>query len=227
MGSKRIKKTLAVFVVLIVIAAAAALALTRSPDYLAGLALRFMFRPDDHLKKELVQEVGREKADELLKEFQNTGSGATAKPGNLSGALLDAVSRVQLEEKGVVGDAQYGIYSSIVGKYQTEFSSIQADYEQRINSLVGSAKQDYRQAGGKNLSSARELFEQYKASGEALEADCDQHFNGVLSAMEAELQENGLPTVAVTYAKSAYIVMKDNYREEILGKALEAVQKSK
>lgn len=227
MCSKNIKRITTAAVILIVIAAVAALALTRYPDYLAGAALRFMLRPDNNLKKQLVQEVGREKADELLKEFQNAGSGAAAKPGDFSAALQNVFSKVQLEEKDGIENVQHDAYSSIMEKYQAVLSSQQGEYEQKLNNLVSSARQEYRQAGSKNPSAARELFEKYKASGEALEADCDKRFNASLSDMEAELRANNLPTGAVAYARSAYIVMKDNYREEMLNKALEAVQRSR
>lgn len=225
--NKNINKITAAAIILIVIAAVAALALTRSPGYLTDVVLRFMLRPDNNLKKQLVQEVGREKANELLREFQNAESGAVAKPVDFSKVLQKAILKAQLEEKGGVENAQYDAYNNIIEKYQAELSSLQVDYEQKLNTLVTSAKQEYRQLGNKNLSGVRELFEKYKASGEALEADCDLRFNASLSAMEAELRANSLSTGAVAYARSAYIVMKDNYREEILNKALEAVQRSK
>ncbi|MDD4334875.1 MAG: hypothetical protein PHY77_04630 [Desulfotomaculaceae bacterium] len=227
MRSKNIKRITAAAVALIVIAAVTALALTYSPDYLAGVALRSMLKPDDNQKKQLVQEVGREKADELLKGLQSAGSGSVAKPGDFLGALKNAFSKAQLEENGDIDNAQYDAYSSIIDKYQAILDSQQGEYEQKINALVGSARQEYRQAGSKKPLAARELFEKYKTSGEALEADCDRQFSDSLSAMEAELRANNLPTGAVAYFRSAYIVMKDNHREEILNKVLGAVQKNK
>ncbi|OQA06873.1 MAG: hypothetical protein BWY65_02070 [Firmicutes bacterium ADurb.Bin373] len=225
-SKKSIKRITAAAVVL-VIAGVAALALTRYPDYLAGVALRFMLKPDDSVKQQLVQEVGREKAEELLKEIQNASSGVAAKPGDFLGALENVISKTRLEEKDGAENVQYEAYSSIMEKYQAEFGSLQEGYVQELNALVGSAKQEYRQAVSKNPGAARELFERYKASGEALEAECDQRFNASLSAMEAELRANNLPTEAVLYARSAYIVMKENYRDEILNKALGSLQRSK
>jgi hypothetical protein len=210
-----------------VIAQAAALVLIYSPDYLAGIALRFMLKPDHNMEELLVQEVGREKADEMLKEIRGAQSGAPAKPGDFSAALHNVFSKTQLEEKKGLEKAQYDQYSSIMFKYQTELSGIQGEYEQKLNDLVGSLKQEYRQEGSKNPVSVRKLAEKYRATGQALEANCDQRFNDCLSAMEMELKANNLPTGAVANARSAYIVMKDNYREEILNKAMEVVRGNK
>ncbi|MEG3070158.1 MAG: hypothetical protein RQM92_04370 [Candidatus Syntrophopropionicum ammoniitolerans] len=103
-------------------------------------------------------------------------------------------------------------------------SGIQGEYEGELNSLIGAARDEYRQSGG-SLAEARDLLAKYRATGEALEADCDQRFNAILAEMEAELQTNNLPTGAVAYARSAYIVMKDNYRDEMLGRAFAALGK--
>ncbi len=224
MHSKNIKKITVAAVAFIVIAQALALVLIYSPDYFTGAALRFMLRPDNSLEKLLVQEVGREKADELLKGSQGAGSSAPAKPDAFSEALQNVFSKAQLEEKDGLEKAQYDEYSSIMNKYQVELSGIQGEYEQKLNALVGSAKQEYRQEGSKNLLSLRKMAEKYKASGQALEADCDQRFNTSLSAMEMELKANNLPTGAVVNARSTYIVMKNNYRKEIMNKALEVVR---
>lgn len=227
MHSKNIKKITVVAVAFIVIAQAMALVLIYSPDYLAGAALRFMLKPDNSLEKLLVQEVGREKADELLKGSQGAGSGAPAKPGAFSEALQNIFSKAQLEEKDGLEKAQYDEYSSIMNKYQVELSGIQGEFEQKLNALVSSAKQEYRQEGSKNLLALKNMVEKYKASGQALEADCDQRFNASLSAMETELRANNLPTGAVVNARSTYIVMKNNYREDILNKVLEVVKRNK
>lgn len=225
MRSKNIKTITVAAVAFIVIAQAFALVLFYSPNYLMSTGLRFMLKPDRSAEKQLVQEVGRQRADELLKGGSPAAdSGVPAKPGAFTGTLSDIFSKAQMEGKSGLEKAQYDEYSNIMNKYQVELSNIQGEFEQKLNALVSSAKQEYRQGESKNLLSLMKMAEKYKASGQALEADCDQRFNNTLAAMEMELTANNLPTEAVVSARSSYVIMKNNYRRELLNKAMEVVR---
>lgn len=225
MRNKGLKRfTVAIIVLILIAVGGTALAVVYSPDYVAQMALRHIFKPDNHLKQELVQEVGREKAEEMLQEFRSLIPGGTTAPGDFSAALQAVLARAQSQEKDVAGYTNYDAYGPIVEKYRARLSGIQGEYEGELNSLIGAARNEYRQSGG-SLAEARDLFARYRAKGEALEADCDQRFNAILAEMEAELRANNLPTGAVAYARSAYIVMKDNYRDEMLGRAFAALGK--
>lgn len=207
----------------VLIGPAAALAVFYSPGYFAGLALDLILGPGEGVEIQLPGEP--EQPGVQQGEGQHPGDpspgGAAAPERGASPAEPLAVALA--EQKDKLEPDRYSRYNRILSKYHAEFSAQQAEFEQELNGLLGSALQEYRQ-GGKNRSELLKMADRYLAAGKGLEASSDSRFYASLAAMEAALKAESLPTGVVEQAQSSYQNLKSARRQQLINKARAALR---
>lgn len=105
-------------------------------------------------------------------------------------------------------------------KYRPQFLGLQAEYESKLNRLLGSALAEYKQVkSSRSNTSLRQLAKKYISAGQALEAESDGQFYALLANMENELGAAGLPTTLTDQLRANYIRLKNERRKQILSMA--------
>lgn len=110
---------------------------------------------------------------------------------------------------------------SIKEKYIPAFTALEGQADAKINALIGRAKTEYtdKKANGEGIDFGY-FYNKYMAAAEGLEANTDSIFNGVLAAVEKDLEANGFDKSYAKSFKDEYEATKKARRDSILSKAL-------
>jgi len=107
------------------------------------------------------------------------------------------------------------LYKSIVTKYYDVLTTLQQEYETKINDLVESGYEEYKSGEVSILS----LASKYLSLGSKLESESDKKVNALLKDMEKELKDNNLDTSIVKEVKDYYNYLKSLRRSQLMSKA--------
>lgn len=102
-------------------------------------------------------------------------------------------------------------YDSIVSRYMSRLTSLEASAHQKANSLMEQAKAEYEANKNNPDFSASALYEKYLSIAEGIEAQIDGQVSSILSSLESELSSNGYDTSAVDDLYSQYESAKGLY----------------
>lgn len=110
---------------------------------------------------------------------------------------------------------------SIKEKYIPAFTALEGQADAKINALIGRAKTEYtnKKVNGEGIDFGY-FYNKYMAAAEGLEANTDTIFNGVLAAVEKDLEANGFDKSYAKSFKDEYEATKKARRDSILSKAL-------
>lgn len=110
---------------------------------------------------------------------------------------------------------------SITERYNKEFMSLQSDFENNLNGLIGLAYTEYTSGTRSNS----QLASKYLDQGVALEKSADSKFYALLKSYEEELKKNSYDTSIVKEVENYYESFKKDRKSELVSKGMEIVQK--
>ncbi|MEK3978660.1 hypothetical protein MKY37_06130 [Psychrobacillus sp. FSL K6-2836] len=143
----------------------------------------------------------------------STDSNDTSTTEGSAGSTTPPVSSGSSQTEPTVG--------SIKEKYIPAFTALEGQADAKINALIGRAKTEYtnKKANGEGIDFGY-FYNKYMAAAEGLEANTDTIFNGVLAAVEKDLEANGFDKSYAKSFKDEYEATKKARRDSILSKAL-------
>jgi len=103
-------------------------------------------------------------------------------------------------------------------KYESKFMLLQDVGLSRLDLLVSTATQEYKEGKESGSLNRSELAKKYLQAGTTLEKNMDNQFYSLLSQMEGELKENNLPTDLVKTYEEIYENAKSSKRAELFAK---------
>lgn len=111
--------------------------------------------------------------------------------------------------------------ASIKGNYEPTLNNLQGQVDGKINSLIGRAKSEYssKKANGESIDYGY-FYNKYMSAAKSLEAQTDAVFDGVVRALERDLQANGYDKSYAQSVRDEYAATKKARRESILSKAV-------
>lgn len=119
------------------------------------------------------------------------------------------------------GSANKPTVAEIKNKYAPTFNALEVQAEQKLNSLIGRAKAEYKakKANGESIDFGY-FYNKYSGAAKNLEANTDAIFHGVLTAVEKDLSANGYATEYAQSFKDEYNATKKSRRDAIISKAM-------
>lgn len=134
-----------------------------------------------------------------------TGKGSASKPASNPG-------------KQEAGKPKQSV-AVIKSKYVPTFDALEGQADAKLNALIGRAKNEYttKKANGEKIDYGY-FFNKYSGAAGELESRTDAVFNGVLKAVERDLENNGFDKA---YAKSfaeQYNAQKKSRKESLMKK---------
>jgi hypothetical protein len=115
---------------------------------------------------------------------------------------------------------------SIIEKYRPTFESLQAQANIKIDSLVSTAITEYKEnlANGESNPFAY-YYRKYNLAAKRLEAQTDETFNYIYSAMQDDLEKHGFDPDEAKSIKDDYETTKNERETALINKAKEALLK--
>jgi hypothetical protein len=110
----------------------------------------------------------------------------------------------------------------IKNNYRPVFESLQSQANSRLSTLIGHAESEYhtKKANGEKVRVGY-FVSKYKSAGENLEANTDQAFNIIYSALQQDLKKNGFKAKEASEFKTKYENEKDALRDSLFSKVKE------
>ncbi|MHC8514326.1 hypothetical protein [Sporosarcina sp. ITBMC105] len=117
--------------------------------------------------------------------------------------------------------AQKPTVAAIKDKYRPAFQALEAQAESKLNALVGRAKVEYigKKENGEKIDYGY-FYNKYTSAAAELEGRTDSVFNGVLKAVQKDLEKNGYDK---SYAQSfldEYNASKKSRKESLMNKVI-------
>ncbi|WP_433745001.1 hypothetical protein [Falsibacillus pallidus] len=114
--------------------------------------------------------------------------------------------------------------AAIKQKYRPSFESLESQANDKINSLIGRAFDEFKtkRAKGESISFGY-FYQKYKGAGDELESKTDSAFNIIYKALQSDLKKNGFSTSHAEDFKKQYEDAKNARRAALLKKAKEAL----
>ncbi|GKV66237.1 MULTISPECIES: hypothetical protein [unclassified Sporosarcina] len=111
--------------------------------------------------------------------------------------------------------------ASIKGRYEPTLNNLQGQVDGKLNSLIGRAKSEYsaKKANGEGIDFGY-FYNKYMSAANGLEAQTDAVFEGVVGALERDLQANGYDKSYSQSVRDEYAAKKKASRESLLNKAM-------
>lgn len=111
--------------------------------------------------------------------------------------------------------------ADIKNKYTPSFQALESQANGKLNALVGRAQSEYnaKKANGESIDVGY-FYNKYYGAANALEAQTDAVFQGVLSAVEQDLAANGYSTSYAESFANEYNATKKARKDSLLNKAL-------
>ncbi|MDW0116317.1 hypothetical protein QTL97_05180 [Sporosarcina thermotolerans] len=140
------------------------------------------------------------------KPNSNTGSTSTSKPN--TGSLT-------------AGPGAKVTVASIKEKYNPAFAALEGQAEDKLNALIGRAKNEYstKKNNGEKIDYGY-FYNKYMSAATELEGRTDSVFNGVLKAIEKDLEKNGYDKSYAKSFKNEYDAQKKIRKESLMKKAV-------
>ncbi|MGD6855665.1 hypothetical protein [Bacillus infantis] len=114
--------------------------------------------------------------------------------------------------------------ASIKQKYQPTFESLESQANDRLNSLVSQAVNEYHSKREKDESiSVTYFYRKYSEAGRALESSTDGAFHYVYAALEQDLKKNGFSSSHAETFRTKYENAKKTRENALLDKAKSAL----
>ncbi|MHA6261284.1 hypothetical protein ACXYMX_15570 [Sporosarcina sp. CAU 1771] len=109
----------------------------------------------------------------------------------------------------------------IKDKYRPVFQGLEAQADQKLNTLIGRAKGEYQQkkANGETIDFGY-FFSKYNGAAKSLEANTDAAFYGILSALKKELTVYDYSNEHAKSFEEEYATTKKALREGLISKAM-------
>jgi hypothetical protein len=100
--------------------------------------------------------------------------------------------------------------------YMLEFESMERDFRNDLELLVGEAIKDYNTGDF----SKSDLADMYLQKGEIMEAESDKKFYRLLGSLEEKLHQNSFDTNMASEVESYYIKLKEYEKNRIIDKGM-------
>lgn len=104
-------------------------------------------------------------------------------------------------------------YQKTIAKYNSEFSSLQSDFESKLSGLISEGYSEF-QSGA----SPGKLAPKYLGKGAELESQCDAEFYNMLDSLKTDLNNKGEDTSLIKDLENYYNSYKDAKRGELMNK---------
>ncbi|MDF2946801.1 MAG: hypothetical protein K0S51_1480 [Bacillales bacterium] len=145
---------------------------------------------------------------------------------------VDSPTKLQIENKKANTDSDISrkykdnetLAESIIEYYQQPLDSLQVEYNKKVDLLVATAISEYKDnvASGENKPFAY-YYRKYNLAAKRLEAETDETFSYIYSALQGDLKRNGLDPEKAELLKENYETMKDERETALINKAKDAL----
>lgn len=118
-------------------------------------------------------------------------------------------------------ESKNDIDEKIVEDYASRLESLQAKFEDRLDSLLSEALSDYSEDGNFSI----KFISKYSSLGADLEKSSDGEFKSLIKHMEEELEEKNQDKAIIKDLEKYYKDFKDSKKTNILSQGMAIIEK--